>query len=546
MNRTLKSPLAHLLAVALLLLVPNLPAIGQETRTVDSEIKALVNALKQDRTLVVEEIPIRTESFLPAFYEQRAFGPAWTEVSNFSALIDGLLRLSSHGLDPGEFFVDDLVEKYDGAADDPAARAKIDLLLTDAAARLLGQLWFGKVDPVSLDTDWNYTQSDGLGDPVAKLQQALTDKTLAALIKDSELRHPYYLSLKAALRNYREVASSGGWPTIATEGAVIKPGTRDPRVAAIRKRITLEGAYTPVPADDPTLYDEGLVAAVRAFQSSAGLAVDGVIGKATLEVMNTPVTQRIDQIRANLERARWVLRDLGEDFVAVNIAGFYVRVVRGGETRWESPVIVGKPYHKTPVFRGTMSYLVINPDWTVPRSIILNEIAPQAAADPQYLEKHNFHLVDNAREPIDPSTVDWTAITPSNLNFLVVQGPGERNALGQVKFMFPNKHAVYLHDTPSRDLFSRSDRTFSHGCIRVKDPLDLADLLLTEKPGWSREAIDEIVSGGELTRVNLEQSLPVMILYWTVDPDLAGNVRFYKDVYGRDAAILAALDNTAT
>ena len=261
-------------------------------------------------------------------------------------------------------------------------------------------------------------------------------------------------------------------------------------------------------------------------------------------MLNISAAQRVDQIRVNLERARWLREEFSaaRDFVIVNIAGFYVRFFDDGEATWESRVIVGTEYDQTPIFAADLKYLVFNPTWTVPRSIIREEMLPDIKADSTYLSSRNFDLLDASGRSVAPASVDWPSVEPTNFPYGLVQQPGPDNALGRVKFMLPNAHAVYLHDTPSRDLFARAGRTFSHGCVRTENPLEFAELLLADQPAWARDAIDQVVASGETTTVFLTEPLRVFILYWTAEPAEDGGVRFYDDVYERDGAVLEALD----
>jgi murein L,D-transpeptidase YcbB/YkuD len=228
--------------------------------------------------------------------------------------------------------------------------------------------------------------------------------------------------------------------------------------------------------------------------------------------------------------------------VVVNIAGYSLHLFLEGQRVWTTRTIVGKSYTKTPVFTAAMKSVVFNPDWTVPRSIVRNEIFPKAARDPDYLARNDYQLMDAAGARISPTAVAWNQWTPSSFPFRVVQQPGSRNALGLVKFLFPNKHSVYLHDTPSRQLFLQSARAFSHGCIRVQDPLKLAELILANRLGWDRSKIDRIVAEGKLRSVTLPKPVPVLLLYWTMDPTFDGGAHFFDDIYGRDAALINALD----
>jgi murein L,D-transpeptidase YcbB/YkuD len=238
---------------------------------------------------------------------------------------------------------------------------------------------------------------------------------------------------------------------------------------------------------------------------------------------------------------RWVFRDLPDEFIIVDIAGFHVYVVKNGLQVWESRVQVGKPYHATPVFKDTMRYLDFNPTWTIPPGILRRSTLPAIRKDPGYLQRSNMTVLTTSGTVVDPSTIDWAATATGGFPYMIRQEPGPDNALGRVKFMFPNKYMVYLHDTPSKGLFARSERTFSSGCIRVQNPFDLAELLLADQ-GWDRSRIDQVVASKKTTRVNLENPITVMLLYWTAEVDQDGTVHFRNDVYDRDAPIIQGLD----
>jgi murein L,D-transpeptidase YcbB/YkuD len=519
-------------------------ACSGQARAQDQDVREVVreriDRLQETGALSVEGADITAGSFVVRFYQSRRFRLAWNDPANSAALLRGIEASFDHGLDPEDFHISTIRRLYPPKGPDPVALAEFDILLTDATAQLLRQLWFGKVDPLALDADWNLERPFLAGNPVEIVTAVLANNHLDRLIDDVQIKHPYYLTLKAALRSYRETASAGGWSAIP-QGETLKPGMSDARVRLLRQRLARSGDYNGVGGPDSDLYDEGLVEALKAFQARHALDSDGAIGPATLSALNVPVQARIDQIRVNLERARWVLRELGRDFILVNIAGFYVDLVRDDQLVWRTRGIVGKTYHKTPIFRDQMSYIVLNPTWTVTRNVIRNEIIPKQQKDPAYLERNNFDLIDRSGHKVGPSSISWADVDGRNFPYNVVQHAGPDNALGQAKFIFPNEHAVYLHDTPRRDLFSRSERAFSHGCIRVKDPLELAELLLADRPEWSRARINEVIASGETTTVHLSEKLPVLLLYWTVDPDPAGDVRFYTDIYDRDDAVLAAL-----
>jgi murein L,D-transpeptidase YcbB/YkuD len=538
------------LALPAVILILGLATIPVDAGAAESELDQGVLRKRIER-LSAREDPsidgarIAALSFIESFYQQRSFDLAWRDGANRAALLAAIAASPNDGLNPKDFHVEVIERLWDqlsAAPDDQALRADLDIVLTEALVRLGYQLFYGKLDPERLDADWNFAKPLLARDPVHAVASALQPGALAPFLSSLRLEHPYYLTLKAALRNYREIESTGGWPVVL-EGPSLKPGVTGGRVGGLRRRLAASGHYDGTGTTNPDLYDQTLEAAVREFQDRHGLTIDGVVGPATLAELNVPVEARIDQIRANMERARWVLRSLGEDFIIVNIAGFYARVVRGGDVAWQTRAIVGKPYRKTPVFTAEMSYLVFNPTWTVPPTILREDILPKAEADPNYLTERNFQLVNSDGEVIDPLAVDWSKVTSNGFPYQIVQGPGPNNALGLVKFMFPNKHFVYLHDTPSRAYFKSSQRTFSSGCIRVDRPFELVQLLLADQPGWNQQSVAATIQAGETKTVHFKQPWPVLLLYWTVDPDPGGDVRFYRDIYERDTEIIDALDS---
>jgi L,D-transpeptidase YcbB len=444
------------------------------------------------------------------------------------------------GLDPEDYHAAS-IRAARGALTDierlPAdERAQLDILLTDSVIRLGYHLRFGKVDPVALDPNWNESRDLMGEDPVTTIQNAIDSRSLREFADEAIPRAFLYGRFKRALAEYRALAAAGGWPTVPS-GPTLKAGAADQRVPTVAQRLAVTADLSrDVAAAATAEYVAPIVAGVQSFQRRHGLAADGVIGPATLTALNVPIEVRIDQIRANLERARWVLYDPDRDYLVVNIAGFQVYLVRRDEIVWRSRVQVGRPYRQTPVFRAELTYLVVNPTWTVPSTILREDILPAVRKDPGYLARRNIDVLDNARQPVDATSVDWTS---RSFPYQLVQRPGPDNALGRIKLMFPNEHSVYLHDTPSRDLFERDSRAFSSGCIRVENPLELAEMLLGS--AWPRERLDALVGAGKTQTMLLDEPLPVMLLYWTAEVDAAGRITFYPDVYGRDPAVVAAL-----
>ncbi len=330
---------------------------------------------------------------------------------------------------------------------------------------------------------------------------------------------------------------------VVPEGEVLKPGMTDGRLGVLRQRLIEEDYLNPT-IQTGDIYQGALVDAVKEFQSYHGLDIDGVIGADTLAEMNVPIEQRLIQMELNMERRRWMPNDLGETYVFVNLADQVLKVVKKDKTWLATKVVVGKPYHATPVFTGEMTYVEINPYWNVPYSIATKEYLPKLRKNPGALSSQNIRLFEGGTE-ISPSQIAWSSYSPSNFPFKLRQDPGSKNALGRIKFMFPNKFNIYIHDTPAKALFDRAQRSFSHGCIRVSEPFTLGDTLLADQ-GYDKARLEAIRDSGERTVVKLQKPIPVHITYLTAWMNKDGSTHFRKDIYDRDAILLKALARAMT
>jgi murein L,D-transpeptidase YcbB/YkuD len=532
-------------AICIILLLALAPITGW-CQSASELLRQTVENVHDSGELEIAGSRLIAVDFLARFYEGRRFEFAWTDPANVEIAVRALATSGQHGLSPDDFHIDAiqlLREQKAKQPNDLLINTHLDLLLTDGLVSYAYQLVYGKVDPAALTASWNLSRPLLKRIPKDVLQEALSGGSLAGLLKSLAPAFTYYKRMQVQLKRYRQIASSGGWPSVPV-GQSLRPGDVDPGVTAVRARLAAEFKDIAAASGDESMFDATLEDSVRRFQERYALDVDGVVGPGTLRNMNITATQRVDQIRVNMERARWLNEESTEakDFVHVNIAGFYVQRYEDRIPTWKKRTIVGAKYHKTPIFAANMQYIVFNPTWTVPRSIILKEMLPKMKADASYLSSRNYDLVERSGRKVDPASVDWASVSANNFPYSVVQRPGPRNALGLVKFIFPNSHAVYLHDTPGRQLFERSERTFSHGCIRTKNPLDLAERLLADQPKWTRQAIDRTIEGGKTTTVHLTEPLRVFILYWTAEPDMEGGIRFYEDAYNRDPAVLTALD----
>jgi murein L,D-transpeptidase YcbB/YkuD len=486
---------------------------------------------------------IASKHWLPDLYERNEFQLLWQNPQNVKDLIDDIGSIADDGLDPEDYHLSQLLVlklRLDGVeSPDPSLLADYDILLTDSLVRLCYHIQFGKVDPESLDPAWNMSRRVRNANPVGAIEKRLRTATLAKGLRNIRPEIEYYHQLKAVLKKYRVIQDAGGWQTVP-EGPTLKPGMTDRRIALLRKRLAVTGDFQGA-AGDSDNYGEDLKAAVMQFQARHRLKPDGAVGKNTYASLNVTVKQKIDKIRVNLERARWVFHELPEDYVLVDIAGFRAYDIEGITPTWTSKVQVGKPFRKTPVFKSKIKYIVFNPTWTVPPTILQKDILPKIKKDPAYLSKKKISVIDRKGRTVDPNSVDWSQYT-KNVPYTLRQEPGPHNALGRIKFIFPNKHFIYLHDTPSRSLYGRQDRAFSSGCIRVEKNIELAEILLNDPAKWNRERIQKLIDTNKTQRVNLPKPKPVILLYVTIWTDEHDDIIFIKDVYDRDQEVLDGLN----
>ena len=484
---------------------------------------------------------------LRRFYRARDFAPAWDAEdggpARASLLLQALATADAHGLDPERYHLA-AIRARPGRPDGPGT-TELELLLTDAFLRYATDVRAGRRPAGHVPADWGIPAAPF--DAVSALTQGLRrPATFGALLASLPPPAEGYRWLVEGLRRYRAIAARSGWPPVPP-GAPLKPGDDDVRVAALRARLAAEAE--PVSGAAGTRYDDRLEAGVRRFQARHGLTADGIAGPATVRALNVPVADRIRQIAVNLERWRWLPRDLGRHYVTVNAADAVLRVVEDGRTVLTSRVVVGDLRHPTPVVQARLDAVILNPPWTVPVSIAVEEILPRLREDRRYLAENDIVVLE--RRETDPFglAIDWSAVPSEGFPFRLQQQPGPDNPLGRIKFDIPNRFDVYLHDTPTRSLFARPVRTASHGCIRVERARDLAlHVLADETGGWTSRRLAEAIAAGDSQRIALARSLPVYILYWTAFASPDGLVQFRDDVYGRDrslTAMLAAADGVS-
>jgi murein L,D-transpeptidase YcbB/YkuD len=486
-----------------------------------------------------------TSKELTKYYKNHEYNPLWFDNENRRELINILEDSYNEGLNPSDYHIErikELEKQVESGNRDISLLANLELLLSDATALYASHLLWGKVDQSKIREGWDIPQNPKPSNIDSLFTEYKYNNNLTSFFNSLRPQHFMYNELKRGLKDYREIVERGGWPAIP-KGETLKKGMTDKRVATVREYLTITGDLPEnITPENPELFDENLEEAVKNFQFRHNLTQDGVIGKGTLAQMNVPVEKRIDQIRINLERGRWVMHQLEPDFLVVNIAGFNLRRVQNDSITFFSPVIVGRKFHESPIFKGKMIYIEINPTWTVPYSIATKEMLPKLKKDPSYLSQKNMIIMDRNGNHLDPTSIDFSKYSRGNFPFIIRQEPGPHNALGQVKFIFPNKYSVYVHDTPGKYLFSREDRAFSHGCIRLEKKWELLMNLMDDPEVWNMDKINEILATKKTTRINLPKPIDIIILYWTAGGDKQHRLFFDRDVYQRDDEVLTALN----
>ena len=486
-------------------------------------------------------------------YAELGFTPLWYDARtrSMSTRADTLLRAvassGAEGLRADDYPLHAVAAAHDESRSPPgpssadaASRARLDVLLTAMLADFASDLLTGRLAPREVEPAWNIDAETVNVD--SALAATLRDPDFAGALHRLRPRLGDYGALVTALARYRAIVRRGGWPTFPA-GPALRPGDTSRHVAALRHRLVIEGYAAPGTAADSAMLDAELAGAVARFQASHGLETDSIVGPRTRRTLNVTAHYRVQQIIANLERLRWLPPRVGERSVVVNVPAFRLDAYERGQRVLTMRTVVGADYgHRaTPIFSDSMRYVVFNPYWNVTANIAVNEILPPARRDREYLARNGYEIVEGwgVRSPVVNPPVLRNADFRS-YRYRIRQRPGPTNALGRVKFMFPNDYNVYLHDTPFGELFAETKRAFSHGCIRVEHPVALAEFVLGPH-GWARSAIDAAVASGVRREVALERAVPVFIIYLTAFAREDGTVGFRPDLYDHDAALLARL-----
>ena len=491
------------------------------------------------------------------FYVHREFKPVWVTKggvnTNATVFIDTIIEADYEGLNSEAYHREDIMTLLTdiklGIAKDTHESEKLtelDLLLTDAFFSFGFHLSEGIVDPYSNNLNW-YIKKPKKN--LTKIfQTLLSDDSLEGFVNALQPHHPGCLRLRAALVTYSNIKKSGCWPEVPARRKMRK-GDQGTWISVLRSRLIISGDLPESIHGNPTYFDDVLEDGVRRVQARHGLEVDGIVGSKTLAALNVPVDDRITQIRLNMERWRWLPQSLGKRHVMVNTADFKLNVIENEKTTESIRAIVGKTKRPTPVLSRKIRHLELNPYWNIPFNIALNDVIPSIKKDPDYLADNNIRIFEDwtadARE-LTPESIDWSQITKKNFTYRFRQDPSNSNALGRVKFMFPNRFSIYLHDTPSRNLFNMTKRTFSSGCIRIEKPIKFAAYLLQDNPKWNLEKLIAAVNSKKNKAILLSHPINIHVLYWTAWVDNDGILNFREDIYGRDRRLNIALNEKAT
>lgn len=566
---TFKRIIVYLTALSLLVTLSACSKSGNDGESTSLGEALGIKALEQTTTdsLFIREYISKEPEFkehselMYLFYGDRDYKLAWfrdndliPEAQKFLTTIDNSKK---EGLEPKKYKIVDLegmIKKYNDMDGSDSARLdlqeQIDVGLTATYFNYASDFYRGRVNPTQVGSiDWD-----------VKRNKIKLHKALQTILRERESTYPYYefealhkgyTDLRDVLQKYRALRDKGGWPKIELgKRKVLQKGDTAAAVVQLRKRLN---PGQPLNEKDPNmrLFDDAVEKQVKKFQMLHGLDQDGKVGGNTLRMMNVSVDDRIQQIMMNMERWRWipkrlVPKSLDQKFIWVNIPEYKLYIYedpnndpeaeRSYKKVYEMRVIVGKELNSTPIFSDKMEYVVLAPYWNVPNSIVEAEIKPAMLRNPGYLARNNMEVVTKERNPkqIDPYSIDWASVTEKNFPYMVRQRPGGKNSLGDVKFLFPNQYNVYLHDTPADALFSQTERGFSHGCVRLEKPIDLAKYVLQDMPEWTDQRIRDTIDGGEETWITLPKKLQVYLVYFTSWVDADGNVHFRDDIYGHD------------
>ncbi|WP_298247619.1 L,D-transpeptidase family protein [uncultured Christiangramia sp.] len=506
---------------------------GIEERNEVEEIKELTSQDDlEDYFEDIDSTSTRLNNFksVNSFYIQREFMPLWNDKEAREDLFRSIETIEYDGLFFEDYHGEELQQLLSSLnSENEEQNLRAEILLTDAFIDLAHDLAVGKLNPKEIYEIWgtelNTVNIESL------LQKLEKGEKASSILAELAPGHVVYKSLKKALKSYRDDGIKENSSTVIASGKLVKPGENNDRIPDIASRLFELGYYKKSPDSVGIRYTKELQTALENFQKDHGLNTDGVIGNTTIENLNLTTEDRYHQILVNMERWRWYPRDLGEHYIIVNIPDYELYVVKEGDTIRNHKTMVGTEARKTPVFSDEIDYIIYNPTWTIPPTIMKNDVIPGASRDVGYLRKKNIKMYDRSGQEVNPSSVNWSSSSPRSYTYRQPAGPS--NPLGLVKIIYPNEYMIYLHDTPSKSLFEKNARAQSSGCVRVENVLDLAKYLIEDQKEFDDEKIDEILKSGKTTHIAMKQEIKVHHFYWTTYQK-KDTTRFIDDIYDLD------------
>lgn len=493
---------------------------------------------------------------LDQFYSVRSYNSIWVDSNGApnamaAALKNLFAQADQQGLNPEDYWDASMDKIYQSVLSNPKNWITFELAASESLIRYATHLSVGRFDPEDVDNDIKYKKKTFAA--FNELNNAVQGSPANLISSVNQLgpHYPLYKRLVEALAHLKEIKANGGWTTLSSPANTLKRGSNNPLVSALRVRFNQLG-YT-VSLSGGSAFDTEFETALKSFQEKNGMTVTGTIPPRSelLRVLNYSIGQRISQVQVNMERLRWLPQDVESTHIFVNLALTEFHLYQDGQQMFDFRTVNGQPFRRTPSMKDAITFVDLNPTWTIPHSIAIKDKLPQLRIDPGYLRKHDMRLYDARTDrEIDAESIDWRSVTPQNFNYFIRQNPGPDNALGVVKFPLQNPWEIYMHDTNERDLFPLAERHRSSGCVRLQQPLDLAAYLLRDNPEWSLQAIKDFVPmqrGQVVTEVEkkvfLKKAMPVYFMYLTTEKSEDGSIRFADDVYGQDMRLSKALQN---
>ena len=517
------------------------------TDSIVSEIIKFYVLNLDSENYVIDGHFIFSSHYLPKIYDAKKYKTLWNDEVNRAEAIDILSTSWQQGLLPIDYSAHELTQfnaRFDSLSS--SERAEFDILLTDGVLLYSYHLLRGKLDPKTLSPTWNFSKREFPANIVSSVLQALDEQRIHDKLCNLEPKYDGYNILKKELERYSQLVVDGGWDPISIS-KTLRPKSNNEALPQLRERLKIERFLLDSDSSSGDYYGSIEIQAVKSFQATHGLKADGIIGSSTVRMLNVSAEDKLKMIVTNMERVKWMTHSTDTPHIIVNIASLKMKYLEHDTVGFSSNVVVGKVSRKTPVFQDELTLIVINPTWTLPFSISSTETLRKLKRDSLYLQKNNMILLNHGGEQVSDSGIVWSEMEEKHFPYVVRQQPGPNNALGQVKFLFPNQYAIYLHDTPSKYLFSKEERAFSHGCIRLQNPLEFAAYLLEKQDtAWSLDSVNAIVETREITKIRLRHNIPIYLMYQTAGVNEKQEVFFYHDIYGRDDEVYRRLMNRET